>query len=242
MFEIFASEAFHVLCVVAHTVSFISMVFLSTSDSITSDKMALFILKPHEGMDVVQYEYVLWWKPSIFLFLATFSGITAIFHTYYIFRINTHETTLRFLEYFFTASIMISVISILVGIRDVYSLIAIEGCVATTMIFGYLEEKTINNSDIIRPHYLGYIPYITAWVPIIWHFIRVVQANVTIPDFVIAIFVVEILLFSCFGFVQWYYIVKRNVDMLSMEGMYNLLSLTSKILLVWLCAGGIMAQ
>jgi hypothetical protein len=158
--------------------------------------------------------------------------------------INTHDSTIRFLEYFFTASIMSIVIAILVGIRDVYSLIGIEGAIATTMIFGYLEESTTNVPLMFRPYFLGYVPYLVAWIPITWQFIRVAIENSELPWFVIAIFAVEMALFSCFGLVQYIYVVLPGEvsKPIEMEGAYNLLSLTSKMLLIWLCVSGIVAQ
>jgi hypothetical protein len=179
------------------------------------------------------------WAPSIFWFLAMFSAITCGFHTYYIIA-SPYNSTVRFLEYFFTASIMASVIAILVDIRDVYTLIGVEGLMATTMTFGYLEEKTRGVVDMaISPHYLGYVPYVSTWFILTWQFIRVASDA---PTFVIAIFVLEFVLFSSFGVVQWYYVVRSNSTKRDMEGAYNILSLTSKMLLVWLCVGGIAAQ
>jgi len=176
--------------------------------------------------------------PDLFAFLAVFTFVTASFHTYYLLAMNTHDSSIRFLEYFVTASIMIVVIAILIGIRDVFTLIGAGSLIATTMIFGYLEEKVEGVSP--RPHYLGYVPYVAAWVILSWQFIRVAIGNEDIPDFVIAIFVGEVLLFSCFGYVQFHYMDAPNK--LEMEGAYNLLSLTSKMLLVWLCVGGVMGQ
>lgn len=246
MFSYFTSEYFHYLCIACHFGSFLALtLFMAMDDLVSADgKMQIYILKPQEGSVFTGYVMEPLWNPSIFGFLASFAFITAGFHIYYVMTINTHDSTVRFLEYFFTASLMSSVISLLVGIRDVYALMTIEGLIATTMIFGYLEEKTVNLSLTLRPYYLGYVPYITAWIPIIWQFIRVALVNEELPDFVIAVFATQIALFTCFGVVQYLYVVRPReiTEPLEMEGLYNLLSLTSKMLLIWLCAGGLIAQ
>lgn len=245
MSEFFSGEIFHLICVALHFGSFIALILFMTVDDIvpTDGKMQLYILKAQTGAQFTEYVMEPWANPSIFAFLAAFSGLTAFAHAYYAYTINTHDSTIRFIEYFFTASIMADVIAILVGIRDIYSIIGIEACIATTMIFGYLEEKT-TLSHIIRPYYLGYVPYLAAWTVITWQFIRVAIVNDQLPGFVIGVFATQIFLFSCFGFVQWWYVVLQGkvTNQLEMEGAYNLLSLTSKMLLVWLCAGGIIAQ
>lgn len=246
MFSFFASEYFHYLCIGAHFGSFLALMSFMIVDDIipTKGQMQLYILKAQRGADFLGYDFEPWWNPSIFGFLASFAFITAMFHIYYVMTINTHDSVVRFLEYFFTASIMSSVISILVGIRDVYSLIGIEFLIATTMMFGYLEEKTTNVQLKFRPYFLGYVPYIGAWMLIIWQFIRVALVNEDLPGFVIGVFATQIALFTCFGVVQYVYVVRTGqvTEPIEMEGLYNLLSLTSKMLLIWLCAGGIIGQ
>lgn len=246
MFEFAATEWFHYVCVAAHFGSFLALVLFMTVDGIvdTDGRMQLYILKPQEGEVFTGYIMEPWWNPSIFGFLAAFAALTAMAHAYYALTINTHDSAVRFLEYTFTATIMASVISILVGIRDVYSLMGIEGCIATTMVFGYLEEKSTDLPLRFRPFYLGFIPYVVAWITITWQFIRVALNNSDLPAFVIGVFATQIFLFTCFGAVQWWYVVRpgRMMDKLNMEGAYNLLSITSKMLLIWLCAGGVIAQ
>lgn len=246
MFKFAATEWFHYFCITAHFGSFLALVlFMTIDDLVPADgKMQLYILKAQEGAVFTGYDMEPWANPSIFGFLAAFAGITAMAHMYYVLTINSHDSTVRFLEYFVTASLMSIVISILVGIRDVYSLIGIECAIATTMVFGYLEEKTTGVPLLFRPYYLGYVPYIGAWFVITWQFIRVSMVNDELPEFVKAVFATQVLLFTCFGVVQWWYVVRPGevTNKLEMEGAYNFLSITSKMLLIWLCAGGIIAQ
>jgi hypothetical protein len=185
-----------------------------------------------------------WANPSIFSFLAAFTLITGGFHLYYFLNLSSHDSALRFLEYSITATIMAAIIAILTGINDVYTLMGIEGLTATTMVFGYLEEKTAGRVSLLfRPFWLGWIPYLVAWIIISWHFIRA-NLKFDVPEFVIAIYAVEVFLFSVFAWVQWVYVVKPGelTSRMEMEGWYNFLSITSKMLLVWLAFGGLVAR
>jgi hypothetical protein len=237
MLELFAGQTFNAICVIAHWGSVVPLALASAdSDFIgTRGKITLYI----PPVDGVSYEEL--FSPSIFALLATFSGVTGLFHLYYFLNINSHDGAVRFLEYSISAPIMSAAICILTGIVDVYSIIAIAGLISTTMTFGYLEEKTAGVVDLlIRPFWLGCLPYVVAWIPITWQFIRA-----DVPDFVVGIYIVEVLLFSAFAVVQWHFVVRRGVDngnKLKMEGAYNLLSITSKMLLVWLTFGGLASR
>lgn len=244
MFSFFATSYFNYFCALLHACSFVTLAAIIIFDDLvdTDGSVTLYIPDPN---DRVGNKLVPWRSPSIFFLLALFSGITAMAHAWYGINANTHDSSIRFVEYFVTASTMGVVIAILVGIKDVYAIIGIETCIATTMIFGYVEEKTLKSQELaIRPYYMGYIPYLGAWFTISWQFIRVALENDELPSFVIAVFVTQFLLFTCFGIVQWYYVVRDGAitNNMEMEGAYNFLSIISKQLLVWLCVGGIIGQ
>lgn len=240
----FSTQFFNAICVVAHWGSAIVTTIAAADSNFigTSGRTKLFIMKPVDlGQPPVLEE---WANPSIFSFLAAFTFITGCFHLYYYLNLSSHDSALRFLEYSITATIMAAIIAILTGINDVYTLIGIEGLTMTTMVFGYLEEKTAGRVSLtFRPFWLGWIPYLVAWIIITWHFIRA-NMEFEVPEFVIAIYAVEVLLFSIFAWVQWVYVVKPDTltNRMEMEGWYNFLSLTSKMLLVWLAFGGLAAR
>lgn len=240
----FSTQFFNSICVVAHWGSAIVMTIAAADSNFigTSGRIKLFIMKPTE----LDHHPVLeeWANPSIFSFLAAFTFITGCFHLYYYLNLSSHDSALRFLEYSVTATIMAAIIAILTGITDVYTLMGIEGLTATTMVFGYLEEKTTGKVSLMfRPFWLGWIPYLVAWIIITWHFIRA-NMEFEVPEFVIAIYTVEVVLFSIFAWVQWVYVVKPDTltSRMEMEGWYNFLSITSKMLLVWLAFGGLAAR
>ena len=185
-------------------------------------------------------------KPSIFpsarVFsdLIAFSIITSCFHLFYATNLGQYDPAIRFAEYSVTAALMADVIATLVSFQEGVDVSHVAVLTSVTMLFGYLEEKTTNVPLMFRPHYLGYVPFLAAWYYIAdWFY-----AAEGVPDFVVAIFVVEFCLFSCFGLVQYMYVVRRGSRRPDgeMDGVYNLLSLIAKTMLVALCYGGIKAQ
>lgn len=226
---------FNIVCALLHLASTIAMVVLSVD--------------PNKGRVVLTLGDIdtTWWTPSVFSGLALFSGITAAFHCFYAYLIRIGNIgSMRFLEYSITASIMAVIIAILCRIDDIFTLTGIAGLMMTTMVFGYLEDILPFTGDksrlMIKPFWLGCIPYLFAWVIISWSFFA--EINHDVPHFVIAIFFIEFFMFSCFALVQYIYVVREermltDEEVLTMDGWYNLLSLTSKLLLVWICFGGI---
>jgi len=140
-----------------------------------------------------------------------------------------------------TAALMADVIATLVSFQEAVDVSHVAVLTSVTMLFGYLEEKTVNVPLMFRPHYLGYVPFLAAWYYITdWFY-----AAEGVPDFVVAIYAVQFVLFSCFGVVQMVYTVLRLRPTVSKSGrneasgVYNLLSLVSKTSLVLLCYGGL---
>lgn len=155
--------------------------------------------------------------------LVMFSALTSCAHLVYDNVDEERAKSVRFWEYFVTASAMFGIIAVLVRIHSVELLVALCGLMATTMVFGYIETKTNDKSAIV----LGFIPYTIAWLIVSARFF----ANDDVPGFVTAIFVVELVLFSAFGFVGLFWDHDPRI--------YNALSLVSKQALAWLCVGGL---
>lgn len=213
----FTHSSFHATCAFAHGVSCMYLLTIIEDGRIVDLTL---------GSELT-------YEPSMFSFLAAFTAITCLAHINYIFGKPSSEV--RFLEYFVTASIMFFVIGVLVGFTDLYVLLALAGLTATTMTFGYLEDRLANQVGnlMFKPHVLGYVPYSIAWFLVTVRFFD----NVNVPNFVTVIYIVELVLFSSFGLVQLFLGATEEAD-----GAYNILSLLSKMLLVWLCVGGILAM
>jgi hypothetical protein len=141
----------------------------------------------------------------------------------------------RWIEYFFSSSIMIVLISQLTGISDVAALLVIFGINACMILFGALQEKYENPG---KPSWLpfwfgsfaGAIPWIAiaiyVWAP---------GLEVSPPGFVYGIIASLFVFFNCFAInmILQYKKVGPWRDYLFGEKVYILLSLTAKALLAW---------
>jgi hypothetical protein len=141
----------------------------------------------------------------------------------------------RWIEYFFSSSIMIVLIAQITGISDIAALLAIFGINACMILFGALQEKYEKPG---KPSWLpfwfgsfaGAIPWLAiaiyVWAP---------GLSVSPPAFVYGIIASLFVFFNCFAInmVLQYKKVGPWRDYLYGEKVYILLSLTAKALLAW---------
>lgn len=141
----------------------------------------------------------------------------------------------RWIEYFFSSSIMIVLISQICGISDIAALLAIFGINSSMILFGALQEKYEQPG---KPgwlpfrfgSYAGVIPWIAiaiyTWAP---------GLSASPPGFVYGIVASLFIFFNCFAvnMVLQYKKVGPWRDYLYGERVYILLSLTAKALLAW---------
>jgi len=141
----------------------------------------------------------------------------------------------RWIEYFFSSSIMIVLISQICGISDIAALLAIFGINACMILFGLLMEKyeepgKANWLSFWFGCFAGIIPWIAivvyVWAPGI---------DASPPGFVYGIIASLFVFFNCFAvnMVLQYKKVGPWRDYLYGEKVYILLSLTAKALLAW---------
>lgn len=141
----------------------------------------------------------------------------------------------RWIEYFFSSSIMIVLISQICGISDIAALLAIFGINASMILFGALQEKYEKpGKPSLRPFWFGTFAGIIPWVAIV---IYVIAPGVTVspPGFVYGIIVSLFVFFNCFAvnMILQYKQVGPWRDYLFGEKVYIVLSLTAKALLAW---------
>jgi len=141
----------------------------------------------------------------------------------------------RWIEYFFSSSIMIVLISQITGISDIGALLAIAGINASMILFGALQEKYEKpGKPGLLPFWYGSFAGIIPWI-IIVVYVWAPGLNVSPPGFVYGIIVSLFLFFNCFAInmILQYKKVGPWRDYLFGERAYIILSLTAKALLAW---------
>lgn len=148
----------------------------------------------------------------------------------------------RWIEYSFSATLMVLLIASYSGITEITAVVAIAGANVAMILFGWLQERA-NPPDrtdtTMLPFWFGTVAGIAPWVAI---GINVVGAD-TVPTFVYGIVVAQFVLFFSFGLNQWlqYRRIGRWADYVHGEKAYLVLSLVAKSLLAWQIFGGSLA-
>ena len=141
----------------------------------------------------------------------------------------------RWIEYFFSSSIMIVLIAQITGISDIAALLGIFGTNAGMILFGALQEKYEKpGKPSWMPFWFGSFAGIIPWVAIVIYVIAPGQ-KVSPPGFVYGIIASLFVFFNCFALnmVLQYKKVGPWRDYLYGEKVYIILSLTAKALLAW---------
>lgn len=141
----------------------------------------------------------------------------------------------RWIEYFFSSSIMIVLISQITGITDIAALLAIFGINSCMILFGALQEKYEDpGKPSWLPFWFGSYAGIIPWIAIVIY-VWAPGLNVSPPGFVYGIIVTLFVLFNCFAvnMILQYKQVGPWRDYLFGERVYIILSLTAKSLLAW---------
>lgn len=143
----------------------------------------------------------------------------------------------RWMEYSISSSLMIVLIAMICGITDIAAILAIFGCNASMILFGWLMEKYENPG---KPSWLafgfGTFAGIIPWIAILVYLVSPGAVTPKPPGFVYAILISYFILFFCFAvnMVLQYTMTGRWHQYLFGEKIYIILSLTAKSLLAWL--------
>ncbi len=163
---------------------------------------------------------------------------------------GTYETDLarginrfRWVEYSFSATLMVVILAAYSGITDITGVITIAGANVAMILFGWLQETSNppnRTTTDMKPFWFGTVAGLAPWVAL-WT--NVIGAD-TVPGFVFVLIVVEQILFFTFGLNQWlqYRRVGRWADYLFGEKTYLVLSLVAKSFLAWQVYGGSLAD
>ena len=144
----------------------------------------------------------------------------------------------RWIEYSFSASLMIWIIAMLTGIYDIGTLIALFTLTMVMNLMGLMME--IHNQTTKKTDWTSYIiGCIAGFVPWLVIFISLISAQVysggDVPDFVIIIFITIAVFFNLFAInmILQYKKIGKWADYLYGEKMYIVLSLVAKSALAW---------
>jgi hypothetical protein len=175
----------------------------------------------HQAVTLFNLSFA-WW-------IAAFFALSALAHfTVASFRWESYKAQLlkcrnpyRWLEYSLSASIMIVLIAMLVGINDIAALVALVGVNASMIGFGWMQERYEAPGRGLGPFWIGSIVGIVPWIAIAIYLVGP-GANQHAPGFVFAI-----------NQLLQYKKVGRWKDYLVGERTYVVLSLIAKSLLAW---------
>jgi len=181
------------------------------------------------------------------------------------------RTLWRFAEYSVSASVMLLAIAVEAGVRDVYTLACQFVLTWVTQVLGVLAECMQTERTPLGwllPHLTAWVTCLAAYSPILDCFrLNASQPENSIPEFVTVIVFLELLLFTCFGFVQMVALA-RKTSLIQHRGAsktpyrslgyadrdselaavdrdsdlcYTVLSLAAKSLLGWIVLGPLLA-
>ena len=174
-----------------------------------------------------------------FALSATFHfGNATIWRKQYMHWLDEKKSVTRWVEYYFSASVMILLIGYATALRSFVEMFYAFFLVATTITFGWVsdsmnrprsEDEWENPSVFARliPHLLGYIPMLAVWTGLF--FTLATNANECGPPAYVYVLVIgEFVLFISFGIPQLYQIIAPPRKYIYGEYVYQILSLIAK--------------
>ncbi len=177
---------------------------------------------------------------GVFTFLAISAGALLLIASPMVFpwytrNLQANRNYGRWIEYFFSSSIMIVLISQITGISDIAALLGIFSVNACMILFGALQEKYEKpGSRGWLPFWFGCFAGAIPWIAIVIY-VWAPGLTVSPPGFVYGIIASLFVFFNCFAvnMVLQYKKVGPWRDYLFGERAYIVLSLTAKALLAW---------
>ena len=178
---------------------------------------------------------------AAFLFLAAFDHFaTATFaRTAYERDLARGINRFRWVEYSFSATLMVILIGFYSGMTDITTVIVVAGANVAMILLGWLQERMNppgRTTTTMMPFWFGTAAGIAPWIAI-W--VNIFGAE-EVPGFVYGIVVAELIFFFSFGLNQWlqYKGLGRWRNYAYGEKTYLVLSLAAKSILAWQIYGG----
>lgn len=235
----------NLLMALLHAAQGIAVVVLATDFSLPVTA-TLLDGPPGRGPGTLEalFELNLAWGVATFLFLSALFHLlvgTVLFARYRD-QLSRGQNHLRWVEYSMSASVMIVLIAMLVGIGDVAALLALFGVNAGMIFLGAMQERYERPGASMLAFWLGSVLGVVPWIAIALYTASP-GSNAAPPGFVYAIIVSLFIFFNVFAIVQWlqYREVGRWSQYLTGERSYILLSLVAKSALAWQIFAGTLA-
>lgn len=184
------------------------------------------------------------WATAVFLALAALDHLVTatVMRGVYEQDLRRGINRFRWVEYSFSATLMVILISFYSGITGINAVVAIAGANVAMILFGWIQElmNPPGRSDTtMLPFWFGTLVGLAPWVAIV---INIVGSE-TVPGFVYGIVVAQFVFFFSFGLNQWlqYRQIGRWADYAYGEKTYLVLSLVAKSVLAWQIFAGSLA-
>jgi len=143
----------------------------------------------------------------------------------------------RWIEYFFSSSLMILIVCMLVGIYDLIALMGLFFLNGMMILFGLMMEMHNQTTQKTKWHsfWFGCLAGAIPWIAVALHLFNAGSGDAKAPSFVYWIFFSIFLFFNVFAInmVLQYKKVGKWSDYLYGERAYIILSLVAKSLLAW---------
>jgi hypothetical protein len=182
---------------------------------------------------------------SLFLLLAAVDHLltATVLRRTYESDLRAGVNRFRWVEYSFSATLMVVLIALYTGIDGISALIGIAGVNVAMILFGWLQEAANppgRPTATMKPFWFGCVAGAAPWVAIGYNLV----AAETVPGFVIGIFVSLFVFFNSFALNQWlqYRQVGPWRSYAFGEKAYLVLSLVAKSALAWQIFGGSLAS
>jgi hypothetical protein len=140
----------------------------------------------------------------------------------------------RWVEYSFSATLMVILIGMFSGITEITAVIAVVGSNVGMILFGWVQERMNppgRERTTMVPFWMGTIVGLAPWVAIAFNVVGAEE----VPGFVYGIIIAQFVFFFSFGLNQWlqYSGPGRWADYGYGEKVYLVLSLAAKSVLAW---------
>ena len=152
--------------------------------------------------------------------------------------VENNKNPLRFIEYSFSASIMLIAIALLNGVTDINLITSIAVLTSACQLCGLAVEYVHDKRIKWLLHLTGWLQFFWAYGIIGHAFFKSIEAAKDSggsgpPEFVYVIVIALFLLYASFGFVQFIELC-FPINPYTKEKAYVILSLTAKLLLGWM--------